>query len=193
MSSQLSLDGIAPPVFTDNLFYALLPDAESTGQIIDFARRLRAEHHLKGALIPSERLHVTLAFLGEFAGLPKSLVSSAIAAGERLEGTPFDVIFDQVQKFGHDKRAIVLRGAKITTEVNEFQRRLVDAVRYQGLKPAGSTSFTAHITLLYDAAPIVEEQIAPIRWTAREFVLVHSLAGQSRYEILGRWQLQSRT
>lgn len=190
MSAQLSLDGIAPPVFTDNLFYALLPDAESAGQIIDCARRLRAEYHLKGALIPTERLHVTLVFLGAFAGLPKSLVSSAIAAGERFEGTPFDVIFDQVQKFGHDKRAIVLRGDKVATGVNEFQRRLVDAMRYQGLKPAGPAGFTAHITLLYDAAPIVEEHIAPIRWTAREFVLVRSLIGQSRYEILGRWPLR---
>ena len=192
MSAQLSLDGIAPPIFTDSLFYALLPDAESAGQIVDLARRLRADHRLKGTLIPSERLHVTLAFLGSFAGLPKTLVSSAIAAGERFEGTPFDVTLDRVQKFGHDKRAVVLRGGEGTTAVKEFRRRLVDATHYHGLKPASPTSFTAHLTLLYDEGPIVEEHVVPISWTAREFVLVRSLIGQSRYEILGRWPLRSR-
>jgi len=192
MSAQLSLDGIDPPVFTDSLFYALLPDAERAGQIVDLARQLRADHRLKATVIPSERLHVTLAFLGSFAGLPKTLVASAIVAGERFEGTPFDVTFDRVQKFGHDKRAIVLRGGEVATAVNEFRHHLVDAMRYQGLKPASPTGFTAHLTLLYDEGPIVEEHVVPISWTAREFVLVRSLIGQSRYEILGRWPLQSR-
>lgn len=191
MSAQLSLDGIDPPVFTDSLFYALLPDVESAGQIVDLARRLRADHRLKGTVIPSERLHVTLAFLGSFAGMPKTIVSSAIVAGERFEGTPFDVTFDRVQKFGHDKRAVVLRGGEVAPAVNEFRRHLVDAMRYQGLKPASPTGFTAHITLLYDEGPIVEEQVAPISWTAKEFVLVRSLIGKSRHEILGRWPLRS--
>ncbi|HSD38645.1 MAG TPA: 2'-5' RNA ligase family protein [Rhodocyclaceae bacterium] len=192
MSAQLSLDGIDPPVFTDSLFYALLPDAESAGQIVDLARRLRADHRLKGAAIPSERLHVTLAFLGAFAGLPKAVVSSAIVAGERFEGAPFDVSFDRVQKFGHDKRAVVLRGSEDATAVDEFQRRLVETMRYQGLKPAGPTGFTAHLTLLYDEGGVAEEHVAPVSWTVREFVLVHSLIGQSRHEILGRWPLRPR-
>ena len=192
MSAQLSLYGIEPPIFTDSLFYALLPDVKSAGQIVDLAQRLRADHGLKGTLIPSERLHVTLAFLGSFAGLPKTIVSNAMAAGERFEGTSFDVTFDRVQKFGHDKRAVVLRGAEIATSVNEFRRNLVDAMRYQGLKLASPSGFTAHLTLLYDEVPIAEEHVAPISWTAREFVLVRSLIGQSRYEILGRWPLRER-
>jgi 2'-5' RNA ligase len=190
MSSQLSLDGMDCPV-TDRLFYALLPDVKSAGQIVEFARRLRADHHPKGALIPSERLHVTLAFLGDFAGLPKGIVSSALVAGEQLEGAPFDVTFDRLQKFGHGKQAIVLRGEEVAGGVNEFRRRLVEAMLYQGLKPVGPAGFTAHITLMYDDGPIVEEQVAPISWTAKEFVLVRSLIGKSRHEILGRWPLQS--
>lgn len=191
MSAQLSLEGFDPPILTDSLFYALLPDAESAGQIVDLVRRLHAGQRLKGTVIPSERLHVTLAFIGSFAGLPKAVVASAIVAGDRFEGTPFEVTFDRVQKFGHDKRAIVLRGGEVATDVDEFQRRLVGAMRYQGLKPASSTSFTAHLTLMYSESPILEEQVAPISWTAREFVLVRSLIGQSRYEILARWPLRS--
>lgn len=191
MSSQFSLEGMDHPV-SDRLFYALLPDVESAGQIVEFARRLRADHHPRGALIPSERLHVTLAFLGDFAGLPKGIVSSALAAGEQLDETPFDVTFDRLQKFGHDKQAVVLRGEEVAAGVNEFRRRLVGAMRRQGLKLAGPPGFTAHITVMYDDGPIVEEQVAPVSWKAKEFVLVRSLIGKSRHEILGRWPLQSR-
>lgn len=190
MSSQFSLEGMDHPE-SDRLFYALLPDVKSAGQIVEFARRLRADHHPKGALIPSERLHVTLAFLGDFAGLPKGIVSSALVAGEQLDETPFDVTFDRLQKFGHDKQAVVLRGEDDAAGVNEFRRRLVEAIRRQGLKLAGPPGFTAHMTLMYDDGPIVEEQVAPISWTAKEFVLVRSLIGKSRHEILGRWPLQS--
>lgn len=192
MSSQLSFSDMERPV-TDRLFYALLPDVESAGQIVELARRLRADHHPKGALISSERLHVTLVFLGDFAGLPKGIVSSALIAGERLMGIPFEVTFDRLQKFGHGKQAVVLRGEDGAAGVNEFRRRLVEATLYQGLKPLGPAGFTAHITLMYDDGPIKQKQVAPIGWTAKEFVLVRSLIGKSRYEILGRWPLHSRT
>lgn len=192
MSAQLSLDGMDCPV-TDRLFYALLPDAESAGQLVELARQLRANHHPKGVLISSERLHVTLAFLGDFAGLPKSIVASALVAGEQLREAPFAVAFDRLQKFGHAKQAVVLRGADVAAGVNEFRRRLVEAALHQGLKPVGPAGFTAHITLMYDEGPIVEEEVSPISWTAKEFVLVRSLIGKSRHEILGRWSLQSRT
>lgn len=43
--------------------------------------------------------------------------------------------------------------------------------------------------LLYDPQGIAEHAIEPIRWTAREFVLVHSLLGRSRHVPLGRWAL----
>lgn len=189
MRSQLSFPDMERPV-TDRLFYALLPDVKSAGQIIELARRLRTDYHPKGALIPSERLHVTLVFLGDFAGLPTGIVLSALVAGEQLKGAPFDLTFDRLQKFGHGKQAVVLRGADVAPGVNEFRRRLVEAMLYQGLKPAGPTGFTAHITLMYYDGPIKEEQVAPISWTAKEFVLVRSLIGKGRHEILGSWLLQ---
>lgn len=47
-----------------------------------------------------------------------------------------------------------------------------------------------HLTLRWDAKVIPEYQLdAPISWTAREFALVKSYRGQSRYDIAGRWPL----
>jgi 2'-5' RNA ligase len=36
---------------------------------------------------------------------------------------------------------------------------------------------------------IAPEKVAPIAWRAREFVLVHSLLGQTRHIPLARWPL----
>jgi 2'-5' RNA ligase len=46
------------------------------------------------------------------------------------------------------------------------------------------------VTLLYDERGIAEHAIEPVSWTVREFVLVHSLRGQSKYIPLGRWPLR---
>jgi len=54
----------------------------------------------------------------------------------------------------------------------------------------GARQSTPHLTLLYDARRVDEQPIDPIRWTVREFVLVHSLLGQTRYIPLGKWPLR---
>ncbi|MEC5386511.1 2'-5' RNA ligase family protein [Uliginosibacterium sp. H3] len=191
MSAQLSLGGFEPAVFTDSFFFALQPNAETASRIAELTRRLRAERGIKGIPIPAERLHVTLTFLGAFSGVPQSVVSSAVTTGDALKAAPFEVRFDRVQKFGHDKRALVLRSSEDLAALNDFQSDLVRAMRLKGLKPAGPAGFTPHLTLLYEDAVMLDESIEPVIWTAREFVLVRSLIGQSRYEVLGRWPLQA--
>jgi 2'-5' RNA ligase len=51
--------------------------------------------------------------------------------------------------------------------------------------------FTPHVTLLYDGMSVAEQPVDPISWTVGEFVLVHSLLGQTRHIILDRWPLRS--
>jgi 2'-5' RNA ligase len=59
-----------------------------------------------------------------------------------------------------------------------------------GLQVSGVSSFLPHITLLRGhAVDAIEESIPPIRWRVREFVLIRSFFGQSRYEVIGRWPL----
>jgi 2'-5' RNA ligase len=44
--------------------------------------------------------------------------------------------------------------------------------------------------MLYDGRLVAGQPVEPIRWVVREFVLVHSLLGQTRHEVLGRWALR---
>jgi 2'-5' RNA ligase len=78
MSVQLSLPGFEPPPrLTDRLFFAIFPDPPTAGHIAQLARRLRREHALKGRPLATQRFHVTLHYLGNYAGLPQDIVAQA--------------------------------------------------------------------------------------------------------------------
>ena len=75
------------------------------------------------------------------------------------------------------------------TELKILQKSLGVAMRNIGL--GNHASFTPHITMLYDQQSVPETSIDDeITWTVREFVLVHSLYGQSQHLHRARWQLR---
>jgi 2'-5' RNA ligase len=192
MSEQLSLAGFDPPAPpADRLFFALLPDAESARRIAVLTQQLRSEHALKGKPLPVERLHVTLYFLGDFAGLPLGIVTGASKAASSLAVPAFEVAFDRVMSFSGNRRGrpLVLRGGGELNALIDFQHILALAMSKEGLKPADHSGFTPHVTLLYDERGVAEHTVEPIRWTANEFVLVRGAIGQGRYEMLARWSL----
>jgi 2'-5' RNA ligase len=118
--------------------------------------------------------------------LPRSVVAKAIEAAAAVTSTPFEVAFDRVTSFaGSD--ALVLRGGDGVDGIVMFHHDLGVAMRKSGLS-AGS-QFTPHITLLYDGRRIEEQFIEPIRWTVRDFVLVHRLRGRTMHIPLERWRL----
>ena len=89
MSDQLSFDsGSAPRPNADamDLFFAILPAlAAATQPRTDLARRLRDEHGLRGKPLATERLHVSLLGLGEYAG-PSCTGIVAVASEAAADG-----------------------------------------------------------------------------------------------------------
>jgi 2'-5' RNA ligase len=45
------------------------------------------------------------------------------------------------------------------------------------------------MTLLYDSRYVEARDVPPLEWPAKDFVLIRSFIGKSRYEMLGRWAL----
>ena len=192
MSEQFSLDGFAEPVVTDRLFLALLPDAQNAESITRLTQGLRAECNLKGKPIAAERLHVTLYFLGDFAGLPQGIVERTNRAASALAVREFEVVLDRVMSFKSKsgKSPFVLCGGDGVDALLAFQRALFLAMSKEGLKPADrATSFTPHVTLLYDRHSVPQREVEPISWRANEFVLVRSAIGLNRYETIAHWPL----
>jgi len=136
-------------------------------------------------LLP-HRLHVTCHDLGNYAQVPQDLVDAAIRAGDALSFDAFDVVFDCALSYP-SSGTYVLSGRDGTRQLTAFREVLGEAMRGEGLRV--SRSFTPHMTLAYDRHVVAEHAIEPVRWRAREFVLIRSHVGQGQYDTLGRWLL----
>ncbi|MFP6559173.1 2'-5' RNA ligase family protein [Paraburkholderia sp. B3] len=192
--TQLSLPGLEalPPTPAHRLFFAVMPDPDTAACIAERAGRWRSEMHVEAGLLHTGRLHVSLHHLGDFAHMPEVIVARACIAATSLEVPPFDVTFDRISSFngrpGH--QPLVLTGSAGLDELIDFQQKLGDALRRAALR-VSRARFTPHLTLLYDKDRYGLRTVEPITWTVREFVLIHSWLGKTRYDIIGRWPLKA--
>jgi RNA 2',3'-cyclic 3'-phosphodiesterase len=197
-SSSLASDlfgAIPPPKPTDRLFFALFPSDEAIPQIVKTAQNLRDAHGLTGKSLSNDRLHVTLHHVGDYAGgLPDEVVKAAQEAASKIEMPALDVTFDRAMSFAGSPRnkPFVLRGdesrAGGLADLMAFQKAFYLAMCRAGLQgPRANAKFAPHVTLMYDSQGVPEQAVEPICWTAHDFVLVHSLLGQTKHIHLGRW------
>jgi len=186
---------VAPPVPSfhgpiDPVFFAIRPNEDAVKRIMRQAARVKAEYGLAGRVTPGERLHVTL----QWVPVPRGAVEwfAAIARFVALDIgiPPFDVTFDDVLSFRKTEgnRPIVLRGG--TGELMGLFQILGEGMRRLGFGEFARRTFTPHVTMLYDRREVPAHEVEPITWPVREFVLIHSLQGQGRHKVVGRWPLQ---
>lgn len=191
-ATQLVLDGFdAPMAPTDGLFFAIFPDVEASARAARLGLQLTRAHELRATPHGQGRLHITLAHLGNFAGMPIGLVRQACEVAASLRCSRFDVVLDHVFCFSGraGQRPLVLQGREGVRELTAFQHGLDMALKRAGVVRKATQAYNPHLTLLYGGKDEAVAEIVPISWTAREFALVHSFLGQGRYEVLGRWPL----
>jgi len=146
------------------LFLAAVPDPGTAERIHRLAGVLKRAHKFDGKLIVPERLHISLFFLG---GLPERGILAAREAATELRTGPFEVSFDRTASFRGraGSRPFVLIGENGLRRLESFRRMLGATLTRRGLRRAANTTFTPHVTLLYDARGADEYPIQPIFWT----------------------------
>jgi 2'-5' RNA ligase len=106
-----------------------------------------------------------------------------------VSARPFVVSLDQVQSWNGDPRPLVLIGDDGVIGVINLHAAIHAALAQAGLAHGPERPITPHLTLLRDRLEPPGEAIDPVLWTARDFALVHSRAGEGRHHVLGRWAL----
>jgi 2'-5' RNA ligase len=193
MPEQAALPGFdATPKLTHRLFFAIFPDAQAAARIEQLAQQVRQEQGLKGKPLQTKRFHVTLHHIGDYVELPNGVVPMAREAAEAVSAAPFEVAFDRVASFSSAprNRPLVMRGGDGLVALTTFQQTLGMALTKSGLGRWVKPGYTPHVTLLYDDRSVPEQPVETISWTAGEFVLVHSLIGQTLHLPLERWSLR---
>ena len=197
MSDQLFLPGLSKPFAdhpagNDRLFLAILPGTVSAGQIARITQQFCVAYGLRARPYAVDRLHATLHHLGDFDGVPEGMIAAACEAAAEVAASakPFEVRFDRVQSFQRKsgKRPFVLLGGDgDNAGLMDFQNRLGSSLGNRGVPH--DKKFKAHVTMLRDEQTVPEVLVEPVIWTVKEFVLIHSLLGQTRYILLDRWML----
>ncbi len=190
---QGSLPGFeAPQAPTDRLFLALFPSADDAARLSRQASALREQFGLAGKLLAPERLHVTLHHLGDHVGLREDTVDAARRAADTVRLPPVEVAFDQAMSFATHRgtHPLVLCSGRPHEALRQLWQTLDLALQRAACPKPRSGTFTPHMTLLYDRERMPVQVVKPLAWTAHEFVLVHSLLGQTKHIVLGRWPLR---
>lgn len=193
MAGQLSFAGFDSEQANDRLFLAVFPPPEVAQQITLLRQNYCQKLNLRGNVVSSERLHVTLHHLGDYAGLPPAIITGAKQAATSLMHAPIELTFNRLTRFAanqHKPMLVLCGDDSEMAALHTFRQQLSQALVKAGLGKQLIKTFTPHITLLYGAAEFSEQMIEPIRWTAHEFVLVHSLLRQTKHIPLASWPLQ---
>ena len=162
------------------LFLALWPDAGTRAAISDWQQAWSWPP--MAALVPTERLHLTLHFIGNVAQerLPQ------LVSGLKVDSEPFQFSLDHGEVWPNS--VAVVQPQRTPREMSALHRKLADALRKLDL-PVESRPFRPHVTLARRArAALAPLREAGVHWAANKgYVLAQSLPGGRGYEILERF------
>ncbi len=164
------------------LFFALWPPAKTAHALAQWTHQVM--HDTGGTPASSDKIHLTLAFLGE------ADPGKAFNAAQRVAGKRHALPLDQAQYWKHNK--IVWVGpqtlpAALAALVGELHAALKDRGFVLEDRP-----FAAHVTLLRKArAPNALPPLPKLEWPVNEMLLVRSRTSPkgSTYEAVERFPL----
>ncbi|KAA1185626.1 2'-5' RNA ligase family protein [Rhizobium tropici] len=174
------------------LYFAVLPDPETAARSFKLAGNFHRQYRSFAKPRRADLLHVTLFTIGSFRCLPEEMAFAAMEAASRVRKPSCPVVFDRAVGFGNgDNRPLVLWNKDGNAELKAIYQELVDAMRLTGITPAKEKPVEPHMTLLYHGQLVPDIMLEePVSWTAKDFVLINSLQGQSIHQHLCYWTLR---
>ncbi|MCI2245398.1 RNA 2',3'-cyclic phosphodiesterase [Xanthomonas sp. PPL568] len=185
--------GFDAPAARESLFFALLPDPQTAQAVHRLGQQMCHDRGLHGRALPPERLHVTLQYLGEYAGIPPRLLQQACAAGQALAAAPFALAFDQVVTFDSRARSrpLVLRGDAEPAPLLALRQALQQQLARHGVAARADGHYVPHMTLAYVDQALAPQRVPALPWQAASLSLIRSVQGQGRYLHEASWPLRA--
>jgi RNA 2',3'-cyclic 3'-phosphodiesterase len=165
------------------LFFAAWPGARAAQALAEVARTLA--DLTQGKAVPPEKIHLTLAFLGQVTDEDAARASEA---AKRLRSPAFAMTLDGVGSF-RGARVAWAGCSRMPPGLEALQSSLAGELARRALS-LEDRPFVPHVTLARRIAKAVPPApMPPIEWQADELTLVRSETGTGRYTVLERWGL----
>jgi 2'-5' RNA ligase len=178
------------PSATHRLFFAAWPDAPTRRRLAALTDQLASTYRARW-LRPT-RYHLTLCFLGNHAPFPHDLAERALQAATGLRLPALVWRIDQVIGFRARRPPCVAASRTPNLSLQRLQASLCRALDEAGVPQTDGRPYMPHVTLGYgQRRRIVDTAVDPVDFSLCEFVLLHSMTGESAYRELGRWPLNN--
>ena len=163
------------------IFFAIWPPAEAARALAQWARE--AQRLTGGTLTAEEKIHLTLAFLGD------ADPARAIAAARRAAGQPHNLPMEEARYWGDNH--IVWAGPRETPPPLAALFKRLELELYKEDFILERRAFAAHVTLIRKARAATLPPLPKLDWPVREFLLVRSQLSSagSAYQPLERFAL----
>lgn len=168
------------------IFFALFPDPQTREQLSALADTL--EPLYGGRKTKPQHIHLTLLFIGDVDIARLEALKQAAAS---ISASKFSVSFDTLYYWKHN-RIVSLQTANTPSELLALVTALKRTLTENGFA-IDNRDYKPHITLIRKASHTARNHsIAPIPWTAGEWLLVQSKPANHHveYVVLDRWSLQ---
>lgn len=164
------------------VFFALWPDDALRARLSALAGAMPVD----GRMVPSENLHLTLAFPGTVAS---ELVTALIASANVVNGPPIQLRLDRLGYF--EKPRIAWIGPTDSPDRLGQLATLLESICRECGMPMPERPFRPHVTLRRSVNRFQSVPVEPLDWWANRVVLIESGKGGSpgSYKVLREWLL----
>ncbi|MHB1273749.1 MAG: 2'-5' RNA ligase family protein [Rhodanobacter sp.] len=157
--------------------------------------RFRELLRLPRSPVETDRLHLMLSPPGRPERVRQSLERALVAVADEVHVQVFEVALDSVMRLsardGQYPLALCADDAS-TASALKLRKAIAGAQQRAGLIVPAVSLYLPHVVLLHGRSiDAIHQSIPPISWTVREFVLIRCFFGQSRYEVVRRWALDT--
>lgn len=164
------------------LFFALEPNQKVRREIHAVQKKLACS----GRMIPTERIHITLAFLGQQT---PEMIPQLCAIASRLHFEPCTLVLDRLGTFRR-VRVLWLGATVIPASLRDFHQTLLSELEKSGIG-FDRKAWKPHLTLyrrLRNKTGIMER--VAVNWRLNQFSLMESINVQGGVEYCrqGHWQ-----
>ena len=166
------------------LFLALWPDAAARHALAEWMARWQWPERAR--VVPVERLHLTLHFIG---AVPAGRLP-ALRSGLAVPAEPVELAFGRVARW--PRGLVVLEPTGVDSALQALHERLAQALHALDL-PVQPQAYKPHVTLARQAAGAIAPPDEPqLRWRSDAYALVQSQQGYRDVARFAALQRQSR-
>jgi 2'-5' RNA ligase len=165
------------------LFFAIVPAEDALRELARAAADIAAG--TGGRAMAGDKIHLTLAFLGEIA---EDRVPDARAAASAVRARPFTLVLDRLGSFR--RAGVAWAGASMPDpELLRLQGTLAVHLEARGFA-LEVRPFAPHVTLARKVErPLAARELEAVGWRVTDFTLVRSNLETGKYETLERYPL----